>query len=85
MGHDYFVANHNSDNSVTVGTPTTKPRAGKPGAPQKIALTLANLPKKKDSVGATWPRTPSKIDPQVSPFPRSPHVSTPADPATLLT
>ena len=62
MGHDYFAVNPGNETSVLFDSATT----GRSGAPQKIALTLANLPKRRDNAGATWPRTPSKIDPQVS-------------------
>jgi len=63
MTHDYFAANPN--NEPTVFATAAKTRGGGSGAPQKVALTLANLPKRRDGAGATWPRTPSKIDPQV--------------------
>jgi hypothetical protein len=66
MGHDYFVSNPGNDASTTTAGTTTSNYPGRSGAPQKISLTLANLPKRRDNAGATWPRTPSKIDPQVS-------------------
>ena len=65
MGHDYFAVNPNNDTSVFADAATAKSSSG---APHKIALTLGNLPKRRDNAGATWPRTPSKIDPQVSRF-----------------
>lgn len=64
MTHDYFAVNPGNETSIVFDSATT----GKSGAPHKIALTLANLPRRRDNAGATWPRTPSKIDPQVSPF-----------------
>jgi len=76
MTNDYFVVNPGNDTSVFADAATTR-HGGKPGAPHKISLTLANLPKRRDNAGATWPRTPSKIDPQVSHFwVQSPRVCT---------
>jgi hypothetical protein len=66
MGHDYFVSNPGNDTSCVTAAATTRNYPVRSGAPQKISLTLANLPKRRDNAGATWPRTPSKIDPQVS-------------------
>lgn len=65
MTNDYFAVNPGNDTSVVTAAPS-RAQAGRSGAPQKIALSLANLPKRRDNAGATWPRTPSKIDPQVS-------------------
>lgn len=75
MGHDYFAVNPGNEPAVINAS-----NAGKAGAPHKIALSLANLPKRKDNAGATWPRTPSKIDPQVSHFP----VRSPQSPRQLI-
>jgi hypothetical protein len=66
MTNDYFVVNPASDTSIAAASASTRAHGGGSGAPQKIALTLANLPRRRDNAGATWPRTPSKIDPQVS-------------------
>lgn len=79
MTNHYFVVNHN-DTSVTIGTAaTTKTHGSRSGVPQKIALTLGNLPKKKGNTGAVWPRTPSKIDPQVGHPSRLRNVTAPVD------
>ncbi|KZP29000.1 DUF89-domain-containing protein [Athelia psychrophila] len=41
---------------------------GTSGAPKKVSLHLGNLPSKK-TFQASWPRTPSKIDPNNPPWP----------------
>ncbi|KAF9785558.1 hypothetical protein BJ322DRAFT_839372 [Thelephora terrestris] len=69
MTHDYFVDNPANETSIVASAAPTKAHAARSGAPQKIALSLANLPKRRDDAGATWPRTPSKIDPQNPPWP----------------
>ena len=82
MARGYFVANPN-DASVTTATAMVTTYTGKSGAPHKVALSLANLPKRRNGAAA-WPRTPSKVDPQVSHFPRtsmSPHRLTSLPPA----
>jgi len=85
MTNDYFVANPANDTAIVTSAAPTKARAGGTGASHKVALTLSNLPKRRDNAGATWPRTPSKIDPQVSIPPSITHVSASPQPSDLVT
>ncbi|KAF9015687.1 hypothetical protein BDQ17DRAFT_1228782 [Cyathus striatus] len=51
-------------------TPTDpQPTQGTVNPPSKVTLHLGHLPSKKDIKSSTWPRTPTRVDPNNPPWP----------------